>query len=469
MYIDPTAPDLFGPDDSVTGTGMPPRLPLAFALRQRKGRGFGFEAGDQSVLPQATAAAASVPASPVEQTRVLPNATRAAANPSNLGGLVGGYNTQINEYQKQLADLNQDPDYSGLAAQARNRGGQGVQVLGAALAAGMGPKDMQGLQSQFAQQSAHMMQPQKIEGGEIDVSGQVNLDPGYKRQKQIADLRESIQSLEKQKLTAITADEKLRAEILQRDQMQELRRLQIEASREAAADRAANQRELIAMRREAASGGGKMQAHGVTPDGQIVSYSPTLGRTFIAGQNGDMVEYKGPMVSQGTADKQVLAAQHLQGSEQTFIDLEARMKAYPNAFGGASSLAALTPTVIQSRILSAKLSPEEQQVRADVLRQAAQAAHDLLGAAQTPSELATVANFIPNAQDPPDRVLQKLVSAREWQQRQLKTLGPWAKQARDINGPEAPARAPLAPPQVGDMVDGHRFKGGDPKQRSSWE
>ena len=467
MYIDPSALDLFGPDDGVTGTGSPPVLPLAYAVR--KDRGKGLELGDRSMLPQATAAAASVPAASADQIRTLPNATQAARSP-NLGGLAAGYDTQISEYQKQLQGLNEDPDYSGAATAARRRGSEGVQVLGAALAAGLGPKDMQGLQGQFAQQSAHMMQPQKIEGGEIDVSGNVNLDPGYKRQKQITDLRASIETLEKQKLTAVTAEEKMRAEALQHQQMNQLKELQIMAMREAAADRAANQRELIAMRREAAAGGGKMQAHGVTPEGQIVSYSPTLGRTFVAGPNGDMVEYKGPMVSQGTADKQVLAAQHLQGSEQTFLDLEARMKAFPNAFGGASSLAALTPTIIQSRILNAKLTPEEQQVRADVLRQAAQAAHDLLGAAQTPAELATVANFIPNAQDPPDRVLQKLVSSREWQQRQLKVLGPWATQARTINGPEAPARpAPLATPKVGDVVDGHRFKGGDPKQRSSWE
>jgi hypothetical protein len=421
--------DLFSPEDPSADYGLPSLLPLASAIRRQKNGGVEF--GDRSVLPKAAAAAASVPANPVEQSRILPQA--ANARPPTLGGLAQGYATQINEYQKQLQALNQDPDYRGLAAQQRQRGSEGVQALGAALAAGMGPRDMQGLQSHFAQQSTQMLQPQKVEGGEIDASGRVRLDPGYKRQKQIADLRESMDRLEKQKLAAVTSEEKYRIEQQQNAMMNELRRQTVEMQREAAAARADIARQNLELRRDMQGGAGKLQAHGVTPEGAIVSYSPTLGRTFIAGQNGDMVEYRGPMVSQGTADKQVLAAQHLQGSEQTFIDLEARMKAYPNAFGGASSLAALTPTLIQSRILNAKLSPEEQQVRADVLRQAAQAAHDLLGAAQTPSELATVANFIPNAQDPPDRVLQKLVSAREWQQRQLKTLGPWAKQAQSIN------------------------------------
>ena len=33
----------------------------------------------------------------------------------------------------------------------------------------------------------------------------------------------------------------------------------------------------------------------------------------------------------------------------------------------------------------------------------------------------------------------------------------------------APAKAAQAPPQVGEIVDGHRFKGGDPKSPASWE
>ena len=243
---------VFGPDEEATDYGLPPLLPLAFAVRRQKKPfdGSNFEAGDSSVLPKAHAASASTPANPVEQARVLPQAT-AATRPPTLGGLAAGYDTQIGEYQKQLQGLNQDPDYSALAQSVRQRGVQGVQSMGAALAAGMGPQDMQGLQKNLAAQSALQMAPQKIEGGEIDVSGGVHVDPGFKRQKQIETLRESINTLEKQKLTAVTAEEKLRAEQLQREMMNEFHRLQLQAQREAAADRAANQRELIAMRRDA--------------------------------------------------------------------------------------------------------------------------------------------------------------------------------------------------------------------------
>lgn len=242
---------LFGPDDEALDDGLPPSLPLAFAVRRQKKpyNGTSFEAGDTSVLPRARDAAASVPASPVEQSRVLPQ-TAAARSPT-LGGLAAGYDTQINEYQKQLQDVSRDPDYGALAQQARQRGAQGVGMMGAALAAGMGPRDLQPLQKDFAAQSAHLMQPQKIEGGEVDVSGAVRLDPGFKRQKQMESLRESIAALEKQKLTAVSTEERLRADQLQREQLQEFRKMQLEMQREANADRAANARAMIELRRDA--------------------------------------------------------------------------------------------------------------------------------------------------------------------------------------------------------------------------
>ena len=118
----------------------------------------------------------------------------------------------------------------------------------------MGPQDMRGLQQHFTQQSTQMMAPQKIEGGEIDASGQVRMDPGFKRQKQIADLRASMEHLEKQKLAAVTAEEKYRIEEQQNEMMNQFRQMQLQAQRDAAADRAANTRALIEMKRDAHGG-----------------------------------------------------------------------------------------------------------------------------------------------------------------------------------------------------------------------
>ena len=252
--------DLYGADNS--DLEPTPVLPLAAAVRRRKSGG--VEVGDGSVLKQARNPAASVPIGPMdqsslpEQPRALPQAQaatqagdQARGRSPTLGGLAAGYDSQIAEYQRQLQGLNQDPDYSALGAQQRAKGHQGVQMLGAAIAAGMGPQDLHGLQGQFAQESARMMQPQKIEGGEVDVSGEVRLDPGYKRQKQISDLRGAMEHLEKAKLSAVTAEERYRIEQQQHEMMNEFRRMQLQAQREANADRAANQRALLELRRDA--------------------------------------------------------------------------------------------------------------------------------------------------------------------------------------------------------------------------
>jgi hypothetical protein len=225
-------------DEQGNDYGPLPFLPLTTALRQRN-KGAGLELGDGSVLPKARSAAASVPTNPVEQARVLPAATAARAT---LGGLASSYDTKIGDYQQQLQELNKDPDYSELAKSQRARGMEGVQALGASLAAGMGPRDMQNLQQHFAQQSTAMMAPQKVEGGEIDSSGEVRLDPGFKRQKQIADLRASIEHLEKAKLAAVTAEEKNRIEQRQQDMLNLFHQMQLE-----------NQRGLLDLRRDAAA------------------------------------------------------------------------------------------------------------------------------------------------------------------------------------------------------------------------
>jgi len=416
----PQALNAYNADPAEADDGALSFLPLAQALRLRAKQG-GIEAGDGSVLPQARKAAASVPAGPVEQARV----------PNNFGALTQGYDQKITDYQRQLGELNQDPDYTEMASASRQRGGEGVQALAASIAAGMGPRDLQPLQQHFAQQSTRLMAPQKIEGGEIDASGNVTIDPGFKRQKQISDLRGAIEHLEKAKLTATTAEEKYRIEEQQNKMMMEFRNAQLQMQKEAHAGRIA----LAGAAREANGGAGKMQAHGVTPDGRMVSYSPQLGRTFVANPNGDgVVEYTGPLLSQGTADKNVLAAQHLQSTGATIDAIEATVKQHPRAFGGVTSLAALTPDIIQSRILSANLTPEERAARGLVLQQAAETVNQLYGAALSSGESARASAFVPDAKDNAPTILSKLQAARQWQQSKLKALGPFATQARNITG-----------------------------------
>jgi hypothetical protein len=239
----PQALNAYNADPAEADDGALSFLPLAQALRLRAKQG-GLEAGDGSVLPQARKAAASVPAGPVEQARV----------PNNFGALTQGYDQKIGDYQRQLGELNQDPDYTEMAAASRRRGGEGVQALAASIAAGMGPRDLQPLQQHFAQQSTRLMAPQKVEGGEIDALGNVTIDPGFKRQKQISDLRGAIEHLEKAKLTATTAEEKYRIEEQQNRMMMEFRNAQLQMQKEAHADRIALAHEARAARDDAKNG-----------------------------------------------------------------------------------------------------------------------------------------------------------------------------------------------------------------------
>jgi hypothetical protein len=447
----------YSDDESDSDYGAPPQLPLLAAVRQRRKRNLDkVELGDGSVLPRAREAASSVPTNPVEQSRILPAAAEASRPRADFGSLVSGYDTKLNSYDKELQELNKDPDYSALSTQARERGGQGVQAMMAALAAGMGPKDMRGLQPGLQQEAAHLMGPQKIEGGEVDVSGQVRLDPGYKRQKQIESLRATMDHLERQKLSAVTAEERYRIEEQQNRLMNEFRQSQLEMQRQAAADRVAAQREIAQMRADAQRDAAEARRQAAA----------------------DKAAAKG---GGGLNDKDRYAVEDRMGD-----DFRAQTKNYVTELDSAKKILSLptdrrwSPIEQQSAIvmLNKILDPNsvvregefDRVAQAQGVFQRAQLALEKLttGATLSPqlaADIRGVADFYNTAsQKRLDAIAQdytERASRRGIDHRNVVGV------RTSASTPSAPA--PQPPPKIGDIVDGHRFKGGDPKQASSWE
>jgi hypothetical protein len=228
----------FAPDDPTGGV-------LVQALRAQRMRSpfAGSSELENFALPKARAAAASVSDKPRD---ISEPAASAAPSPTALpqtmasgpyAGLHASYDKQIAEGMARLAKLNEEPDYTQLAQAARQRGTDSFDTARAAILAGMGPRDMRGMQAPLMQQAMALQAPMKVEGGQIDSSGNVMIDPGFRRQKQAEMLQQNIAKLEALKQSAITAEERQRADAMQREMMLELRRMGLGIAAENAATR----------------------------------------------------------------------------------------------------------------------------------------------------------------------------------------------------------------------------------------
>lgn len=155
---------------------------------------------------------------------------------------------------------------------------------------------------------------------------------------------------------------------------------------------------------------------GFTPDGKpIVTNKTGQNYTVENTPNGpSYAPHVGPVIPKGTYDKNVQDAQILNSSASRSDAILKQVQENPGAFGIASSVISKLPEMVQGRASELALSQKEMQVRTDVLRQAAQEISDLYGAALSMGEQARANTFIPNPKDPPDVVVQKLKSARDW-------------------------------------------------------
>lgn len=154
--------------------------------------------------------------------------------------------------------------------------------------------------------------------------------------------------------------------------------------------------------------------------------------------------------------KSALAQDELVGKIDNAL---AELDKNPNAVGFRT----LVPNIALNR-----LDPEGTAARSAIAELGAEKAHSLYGASFTAAERARADQFIPAAGDDIATIRTKLdnmkklavaARARASAGKQSGASGSWG---------ESP-RPRVAPPAVGEVRNGYRFNGGDPKNQANWE
>jgi len=202
---------------------------------------------------------------------------------------------------------------------------------------------------------------------------------------------------------------------------------------------------------------------GKTPDGKPVVSNRT-GQTYVveSGPNGpSYTPYSQNIIPTGTYDKNVQAVQEALGSVRRSDAILAQVEKNPEAFGMVAQGVSRLPQFAQGRAAEILLPPETMKARTDVLRSAAQEISSLYGAALSLGEQARANTFIPNQDDPPQVVIQKLKAARDWAHATTQNYGPGV--LRDAQGrstmptPQAGPQSPAAGGETRKTINGKNY------------
>lgn len=118
--------------------------------------------------------------------------------------------SRISGYGERETELSKPADYSQLQDYARQRSQSFLPMALSAALLGRGPQGTEGLAKLASQQAGDAFSPIKVEGGQIDANGNLVMDPGFHRTKELEAIRAHIIRLEAQKATVMSAQEKLR-------------------------------------------------------------------------------------------------------------------------------------------------------------------------------------------------------------------------------------------------------------------
>lgn len=351
---------------------------------------------------------------------------------------------RLKKVNKDLDALeSQNIDTSALQAFARQQGEQGESAMLGALAAQYAGENFQPMQAQFLKRAMAAQEPMRIGQGMLTPDGQYLKDPFAARDTRRA-------ALERQ--SGQIASEIDRIERADRDRADRQLRDAIDQQRD---KRDYNLRvDMFNLRRDQANKRGEditFTQSGFTPDGkQLVTNKTGINFVLEIGPQGQPIytPYTGAAIPKTTFDKNVVAVQEALASANRADAIIKQVDANPEAFGIIASAVSTLPSFVQGRVGAIVLDENTMKLRSDVLRAAAMEISSLYGAALSLGEQARANTFIPNQNDPPEVVIQKLRAARDWAKSTAQQYGGGvmnAAQTRSSGQPASASGQPVPP------------------------
>jgi hypothetical protein len=353
----------------------------------------------------------------------------ATAFPLALGGAAAGaappQQGYVDPYEAQLRALRaqmqapQQPMYSPEEVAQRQAQNQREYELGL-LGQLSGDDTLAPVGAQVFRQALGNRQKRITERGTSDpITGQFSYNPDYLRERD----EQALAGLEGKSAAARAAwgEQRQRAE----------ERADLERQR--AEDRRALHA-IVAAGRDHDRAAGSFSNAGFTPDGKQVVTNSRSGVNYVLQLNPDgtprYTPYADVFTPKAAFEKNVASAGESQAAATRADTLLRQVKTNPDSFGLSSALVSAVPGALQGYAAKAlALSPDQMEMRARLLREAALEINALYGAALSSGESARAATFLPNAADPPETVIAKLTAARDWARSSAAMQGPAANRA----------------------------------------
>ena len=348
---------------------------------------------------------------------------------SVLPSAIDSYRSQANRLSDRAFKMMDTPmDYSGLQNFAKQRGEQGDSAMLNAMAAQFAGEGFAPLQEQLMKKASSARDPIKMSGGLITSDGSFVKDPEASQDKQVNMLLLRSAQLSQIAETAATAQDRAAAR-KDRDEINDWFKQQgIDMQQQRIAQGFDMQQQRIDMQQQGQdlrreindnrAGLGNFSHEGYTPNNErVVTHSKT-GQSFLLGTNPNGTPtyepYDGAVIPKASYEKEVIKATEALASARRAQVIIGKVESNPEAFSLTSNALSMLPNALQGRATGLLLNEDTLKIRSDVLRQAAMEINELYGAALSAGESARAATFIPDAKDPPNVVIDKLKSARDW-------------------------------------------------------
>ena len=330
---------------------------------------------------------------------------------SVLPSAIDSYRSQANRLSDRAFKMMDTPmDYSGLQNFAKQRGEQGDSAMLNAMAAQFAGEGFAPLQEQLMKKASSASDPIKMSGGLITTDGSFVKDPEASQDKQVNMLLQRSAQLSQIAETAASTQERNAAQRAQQELANQMRMMGINI-----------QQQGVDLRRdinENKAGLGNFSHEGYTPNNERVVTHSRTGQSFLLGTNPNGTPtyepYEGAVIPKASYEKEVIKATEALASARRAQVIIEKVESNPEAFSLTSNALSMLPNALQGRATGLLLNEDTLKIRSDVLRQAAMEINDLYGAALSAGESARAATFIPDAKDPPNVVIDKLKSARDW-------------------------------------------------------